>query len=148
MWRTIATQTPVPRRVEAKMKSIRWLPVILMTLLIFWLSSRPYTAYFAEPEGASYRLFQRYLQYPAHLSEYAVLTLLWIWTLSGHVASRKRAAWLAFGVVLVSALVDESIQRFVPTRNFALRDLLVDSAGGVVAVMAFRLMLPAIGRGS
>jgi VanZ like family len=144
---TIATQTTVPCEAEAKMrKSMRWLPVILMTLLIFWLSSRPYTAYFAEPEGASYRLFQRYLQYPAHLSEYAVLALLWIWTLSGHVASRKRAAWLAFGVVLVTALVDESIQRFVPTRSFALRDLIMDSTGGLVAAATCRWIVPETGQ--
>jgi VanZ family protein len=126
--------------------SIRWLPVILMTLLIFWLSSRPYTAYFAELEGSSHRLFQRYLQYPAHLVEYAILALLWTWALSGHVADRKRVAWLAFGAVVVTALVDESIQRLVPTRSFALRDLLMDSAGGVVAAVTSRWIVPETGQ--
>jgi VanZ family protein len=127
-------------------RSIRWLPVSLMTLLIFWLSSRPYTAYFAELEGSSHRLFQRYLQYPAHLAEYAILALLWTWALSGHTADRRRAAWLAAGAVVVTALVDESIQRFVPTRNFALRDLLMDSAGGVVAAATSRWIIPATGQ--
>jgi VanZ family protein len=144
---TIAAQASVLCGVEAKMyRSTRWLPVILMTLLIFWLSSRPYTAYFAELEGSSSRLFQRYLQYPAHLGEYAVLALLWVWALSGHVAHRKHAAWLALGAILVTALVDESIQRFVPTRTFALRDLFMDSAGGVVAAATCRWIVPATGQ--
>jgi VanZ family protein len=125
---------------------MRWLPVTLMTLLIFWLSSRPYTAYFAEVEGASHRLFQRYLQYPAHLVEYATLALLWTWALSAHVADRKHAAWLALGAVIVTALVDESIQRLVPTRSFALRDLLMDSAGGVVAAATSRWIVPDTGQ--
>ena len=125
-----------------------WLPVILMTLLIFWLSSRPYTAYFAELEGPSYRLFQKYLQYPAHLLEYAILGLLWMWPLSRHRAHAKRAAWLTLAAIMVTALLDESIQWFVPTRHFALRDLLMDSAGGVVATMAFRWIVPAGSQGS
>jgi VanZ like family len=136
-----------PQEAEVKMcRSIRWLPAILMTALIFWLSSRPHTAYFAELEGSSYRLFQRYLQYPAHLGEYAVLALLWIWALSGHVAGTKRATWLAFGAILVTALVDESIQRFVPTRSFALRDLIMDSIGGMLAAATCRWIVPETGQ--
>jgi hypothetical protein len=125
-----------------------WLPVILVTLLIFWFSSRPYTAYFAELEGPSYRLFQTYLQYPAHLIEYTVLALLWMWPLSKHTAHRMRAAWLTFGAVVITALLDESIQWCVPTRHFALRDLFMDSAGGVVATVASRWILPAVGQRS
>jgi VanZ family protein len=125
-----------------------WLPVILVTLLIFWLSSRPYTAYFAELESPSHQLFQKYLQYPAHLLEYAVLGLLWMWPLSRRIPNGKRAAWLTLGAVMVTALLDESIQWFVPTRHFALQDLLMDLAGGAMATMAFRWILPIIGQGS
>jgi VanZ family protein len=125
-----------------------WLPVILATLLIFWLSSRPYTAYFAEVEGPSYRLFQAYLQYPAHLIEYTILGLLWMWPLSRHTANRRRAGWLAFGAVVITAFLDESIQWCVPTRHFALRDLVMDSAGGMAATVASRWILPASGQWS
>ena len=125
-----------------------WLPVVLVTLLIFWLSSRPYTAYFAELEGPSYRLFQAYLQYPAHLLEYTVLGFLWMWPLSRHIADRKRAAWLTVGAVAITALLDESIQWCVPTRHFALRDLIMDSAGGVVATVVSYWILPAVGQRS
>jgi VanZ family protein len=126
----------------------RWLPVILMTLLIFWFSSRPYTAYFAELEGPSHRLFQKYLQYPAHLVEYAILAFLWMWPLSRHTADRKRAAGLTVGAVVVTALLDESIQWCVPTRHFALGDLVVDSAGGVLATVASRWIVPTFGQAS
>jgi hypothetical protein len=125
-----------------------WLPVILVTLLIFSLSSRPYTAYFAELEGPSYRLFQAYLQYPAHLIEYTVLGLLWMWPLSRRTANRKRAAWLTVGAAVITALLDESIQWCVPTRHFALRDLIMDSAGGVVATVVSYWILPAVGQRS
>ena len=108
---TIATHAPTRFRTETKVwRLARWLPVILMTLLIFWLSSRQYTAYFADLEGQSYRLFQKYLQYPAHLGEYAVLGLLWMWPLSRHVASRTQAAGLMLSAIVVTALLDESIQ--------------------------------------
>jgi VanZ family protein len=124
----------------------RWLPVILVTLLIFWLSSRPYTAYFAELEGPSHRFFQKYLQYPAHLVEYTVLGFFWIWPLSRHTANRTRAAWLTLGAVVVTAVLDESIQWCVPTRHFALRDLFMDSAGGVIATLASRCIVPEVGQ--
>lgn len=148
----IATPAPVRFRTEAKVwRLARWLPVILMTLLIFWLSSRPYTTYFAELEGQSYRLFQKYLQYPAHLVEYAVLGLLWMWPLSSlsrHTANGTRAAWLMLSAIVVTALLDESIQWCVPTRHFAIRDLFMDSVGGMMAMVASRWIFPAVGQGS
>jgi VanZ family protein len=117
-----------------------------MTLLIFWLSSRPYTAYFADLEAQSYRLFRNYLQYPAHLAEYAILGLLWMWPLSRHAASRTQAAGLMLSAVVVTAVLDESIQWYTPTRHFALRDLCMDSAGGIVAMVASAWIFPTVAR--
>jgi VanZ family protein len=106
-----------------------------LTLAIFSLSSRPYTAYFAELEGPSHRLFQTYLQYPAHLAEYAVLALFWLRALHRHGMGGRRLTWMTLGAIALTALIDESIQGFVPTRSFALRDLLMDSLGGLLAVV-------------
>jgi len=119
-----------------------WFPVLLLTLLIFLLSSRPYTSYFGELEGPSYRLFQRYLQYPVHLMEYAALAFLWVRALLQYPAPRRRPAWIALGAVFLTALVDETIQHFIPTRSFALRDLFMDGVGGIMAVAASRKILP------
>jgi VanZ family protein len=115
-----------------------------MTLLIFWLSSRQYTAYFADLEGRSYRFFQHYLQYPVHAAEYAILGFLWLWPLSRSRASRAQAAALMFGAILVTALLDESIQWFTPTRHFALSDLGMDAVGGLVAMMACLWLFPTV----
>jgi VanZ family protein len=143
---TITPQTATRFSTETKVwRLARWLPAILLTLLIFWLSSRPYTTYFAELEGPSHRLFQTYLQYPAHLVEYAILALLWMWPLSKYHSNRTHGAWLALGAVVVTALLDESIQWYVPTRHFALRDLIIDCAGGVGGMIASRWIIPAVG---
>jgi VanZ family protein len=143
----ITPQTATRFSTEAKVwRWARWLPAILLTLLIFWLSSRPYTTYFAELEGPSHRLFQTYLQYPAHLVEYATLALLWMWPLSTYRAHRRHVPWLALGAVVVTALLDESIQWYVPTRHFALRDLIIDWTGGVGGMIVFRWIIPAIGQ--
>jgi VanZ family protein len=145
----MVTPAPEPFTTEAKVwRSARWLPVIFMTLLIFWFSSRPYTAYFADLEAPSYRLFQRYLQYPAHLVAYAILAFLWMWALSGHTAHRTRLWWLTAGAILITAGLDESIQWCVPTRHFALRDLLMDSLGGMGAIAASQWIFPAAGQES
>ena len=146
---TITLQTATRFSIEMQVGRLaRWVPAILLTLVIFWLSSRPYTTYFAELEGPSHRLFQTYLQYPAHLVEYALLALLWMWPLSRSLANRTRAARFALGAVVVTALLDEAIQWYVPTRHFALRDLIIDCAGGVGGLIAIRWIIPAAGRES
>jgi VanZ family protein len=44
--------------------------------------------------------------------------------------------------VFFTALLDESVQQFVPTRSFALRDLVTDGIGGFVAVAIARWFYP------
>jgi len=119
-----------------------WLPVVLWTLLIFLLSTRPYTAYFSNLEGSSHRIFQRYLQYPVHVAEYGALALLWVRALIRHSATRQWVAWATLGAVVLTALADESIQHLVPTRSFAFRDLLMDGTGGILAVTVSRWVFP------
>jgi VanZ family protein len=115
-----------------------------MTVLIFWLSSRQYSAYFADLNGQPYRLFQTYLQYPAHLGEYAILGLLWMWPLSRQRIKRTPAAGLMVGAILVTAVLDESIQWYTPTRHFAAMDLCMDLAGGLVAMSASPWIFPTV----
>ena len=44
--------------------------------------------------------------------------------------------------ILVTALLDESIQWCTPTRHFAFRDLCMDSVGGIVAMVAAQWIIP------
>lgn len=122
-------------------RSSRWLPVVLWTLAIFSLSARPYTAYFRDLESPTYRLLDLYLQYPLHLAEYGVLAVLWVRALLPGPLTARGTAWLALSATLATALVDESIQSLVPTRSFALRDLVMDALGGVLGTAVGRRVL-------
>jgi len=120
----------------------RWVPVVVWTLAIFGLSARPYTAYFRDLESPGYRLLDRYLQYPLHLAEYAVLAGLWVRALRPGPLTGRGVACLTLAATLVTALVDESIQSLVPTRSFALRDLLMDATGSLLGVAVARWIFP------
>jgi VanZ family protein len=72
------------------------------------------------------------------MAEYTVLAFLWIRALSSQSITRQRLARWTVGVIFLTALIDESIQYFVPTRTFAFCDLCMDVAGGALAVTVFR----------
>ena len=112
-----------------------WLAVLLYTLLIFFLSSQQYTDYFRNLEDRSYWLFEHYLQYPTHATEYAVLAVLWLRALRQPRMARANLAKFTLVAVVLTALVDESIQYFVPTRSFAVQDLCMDTLGGMFIVL-------------
>ena len=125
-----------------------WFPVALATLFIFSLSSQPYTTLFKDVPEASQYLFQRYLQYPAHLVVYGALTLLWIRALRSHPLTMPGVRRTALVSVLVTAVLEELVQFYTPTRTFALRDLLMDGAGGALAVAVSHRIFPVNSRKS
>jgi VanZ family protein len=73
----------------------------------------------------------------AHFLEYAVLALLWSWTL-GVAPVRLGVAWLLSTLYAAS---DEWHQSFVPGRGPAVGDVLVDSAGAfaMMTLLWFRI---------
>jgi len=75
----------------------------------------------------------------AHLTEYAILALLWFRALilSGRRTGRA-AAWIALGVCLLCAFADEGHQSTLPTRSGSARDFVIDSSGAVAALMLVR----------
>lgn len=74
----------------------------------------------------------------AHFSEYALLAaLLWL-ALRSTPALASRAAALAFGIAVLYAASDELHQSFVPGRHPDVRDLLVDAAGALTALLLLR----------
>jgi VanZ family protein len=75
----------------------------------------------------------------AHVTEYAVLAALWGRALArGGVRSRP-AAWLTLLIGVMVAAVDETHQSFVPSRTGSVRDVLIDTAGVLLAVVPARL---------
>jgi len=76
----------------------------------------------------------------AHVTEYAILTVL-IWRCQRLGSASGPAVWpwrtLAFTLVWVAAYAatDEFHQRFVPSREASVVDVLIDTAGAVFALL-------------
>ena len=102
-----------------------WVPVLLWAGLIFGLSAVP-------DLGTGLGTWDLVLRKIAHFCEYAVLGLLLVR------ATRRDA--LAFGLGVAYAASDELHQHFVPGRQAAVRDVLVDAAGVLAGVLAARLI--------
>jgi VanZ like family len=103
-----------------------WLPVVVWAALIFTFSSIP-------DLGTGLGTWDLVLRKIAHAAEYAVLGFLLL-----------RAVpidWIAFAGGALYAVSDEVHQHFVPGRQAALRDVLVDTAGVAVGVYALPRLL-------
>jgi VanZ family protein len=74
-----------------------------------------------------------------HLSEYAVLALLWFQTL---VARRtwtpRRASWAAISICLLCAFADEAHQSMLLARTGSARDLVLDGSGALAMLIVAR----------
>lgn len=70
----------------------------------------------------------------AHMAAYALLAVLWRRALG-----ENRLSWLmAFAITVLYAVSDEYHQTFVPGRNGAFIDVLVDSAGALASLVIMR----------
>ena len=101
----------------------KWGPVLAWAALIFTLSSIPGL-------GTGLGGWDVVLRKLAHAAEYAVLGLLLVRAI-GH-------AWLSVALGIAYAASDELHQHFVPGREGALLDVLVDSVGVVAGVLVWR----------
>ncbi len=122
-----------------------WLAVALWTALVWTLSGDEFSAgatsrfigplvrwLFPALSETSLDWIQGAVRKGAHVAEYAVLALLGLRALrlSGS-ATWLRAAALAFALVLVVAIGDETHQFFVEDRTGSARDVGLDGAGAL-----------------
>lgn len=71
----------------------------------------------------------------AHLSEYAILAALWLRAfVRGRNLSPRTAGFLALAISVAWAILDELHQSLVPSRSASLADVLVDTAGALIAL--------------
>ncbi len=130
-----------------------WLPVLLWMVVIFSASSD------RQSFQHSSRLIEPFLRWlwpdisntavhsiivlirkGAHVSEYAILTLL-VWRLfrspavPGGRLSRWSDATRTLLVVALYAASDEFHQLFVPSRQASVWDVMIDTSGGVLALL-------------
>lgn len=84
------------------------------------------------------------IEYPvrkaAHMSEYAVLALLIFQALTAFDRKKNRGC-MALGITAAYAATDEFHQLFVPGRAGRVTDVLIDSAGAFLALLAIHIIL-------
>ena len=73
----------------------------------------------------------------AHITEYAILGFLAAraFRTSPHPTLKRRWFWICLALVVVYALLDEYHQSFVPSRTSSIVDSMIDTAGGLTALI-------------
>jgi VanZ family protein len=93
---------------------------------------------FPGADPATITLLHSYIRKFAHFFEYAVLAVLAVNAVTRF--ALRSAYWLhytiAFGVVLVTAILDEGNQSFSRSRTGSAYDVLLDCFGGAAALLA------------
>jgi len=75
----------------------------------------------------------------AHVTEYAILAALWLRAFARPGGVRPpAAAWLALAIAVGCAIADETHQAMVPSRTASVGDVLIDTAGAMLAVVPSR----------
>lgn len=120
--------------------SLRWILLFSWMALIFVMSADPESG---EKSGFLIELLHTLfpglsadildtihfvLRKAAHMTEYGILALLWLWALPG----RYR---LAFVFSLIYAITDEMHQALVPGRGPSATDVLIDGVGSGLALL-------------
>ena len=74
----------------------------------------------------------------AHVTEFAILGILWSFALLRDAAGEKHTTWClrccAGFAGIAAAAIDESIQKFVPGRSGEIKDVCIDGAGIVLGI--------------
>lgn len=71
----------------------------------------------------------------AHFTEYMILAYLIFNVLEFYCSSRKKIVLFSILFVFIYASSDEIHQYFIPGRECALRDVLIDTAGGITSTL-------------
>ena len=141
---------------------LRWLPALVWMALIFAGStdalSHEHTSRFVEPflrwffrgtlSQQSIENLHHLIRKTGHLTEYAVLCILYWWALPPS-AKLPRAGW-AILLAAGFAATDEFHQSFVPSRGASVSDVMIDTVGATLGLALFlaarRLLQTGTGR--
>lgn len=136
--------------------------IVVWAVVIFSFSAQPDTESSEISGHVSYRIVKMWnqvfdgnippeleqmaqkIEYPvrkaAHMSEYAVLALLIFQALTAFDRKKNRGC-MALGITAAYAVTDEFHQLFVPGRAGRVTDVLIDSAGAFLALLAIHIIL-------
>ncbi|HEX6035248.1 MAG TPA: VanZ family protein [Anaerolineales bacterium] len=106
----------------------RWLPALLVMLIIFLFSAKP------PSELPNFDAADRFVKKGGHMLGYALLALSY-WRGLGFLPKRK---WVAWCLAIVYAVTDEFHQSFVPGRSPSIGDVLIfDNLGAMLSLWIF-----------
>lgn len=109
----------------------KWIPALLWMAVIFLLSHQ------TKETIPSFGLWDFGVKKGAHMLAYGLLASLYWWALR----DGKRPFATAFMLTVLYALSDEGHQFLIPGRNATWMDVMIDTAGGVMALAAIRYRL-------
>lgn len=142
------------RKSQTLQRIWRYGPLLLWLALISFASSSEFSAFntsqvfrplilfifpnLSEERVAAIHFATRKL---SHFSEYAVLGILSARAFSSSANDFMRRHWfrLAQLLIVIYALIDEFHQSFVPGRTASIYDSAIDAAGGLTALLVFRV---------
>jgi VanZ family protein len=125
------------------MKFVRFLlPVIVWMGIIFFFSTRMRIQ--VSPDSIINFIFFKTL----HVLEYSFLYVLLFRSFKYTQPKEKVILWYvsAFVFTVLYAGTDEIHQTFVPTREGALRDVIIDAGGAIIAWISIQQLLPKMPR--
>jgi len=113
-----------------------WAPVILWMAVIFLFSSREKVA-LTDSYALGFLFFKA-----LHLIEFIFLYFVCFRAFFNTGVSKDRAYVYAFLIAIFYAATDEIHQRFVPTREGRIRDVIIDAIGGGLGWIFLTQLLP------
>jgi VanZ family protein len=130
-----------------------WLPVLIWAAIIIQATGTtfdaPHTTGWLETflhaiglhvADSTIGVMNHMIRKSAHLTEYAILTALSFRALrEGQRGFAIRWALIALAITVCVASTDEFLQSFTPTRTSSAWDVLIDTCGGTIAMLLFRL---------
>lgn len=146
---------PLARNSNWRGRFLRYAPVLFWIGIILYLSSgagamsetsrfvRPVLEFlFPSADAATLQLYHGYIRKSAHVAVYFVLGLL-----AARAFVTSQIEWLCrwwpaavLALVITIAAVDEFQQSFNETRTGAAGDVLLDTAGGILAILVFVIL--------
>jgi VanZ family protein len=133
----------------ATMRASAWVAPVAWMALILWLGSDGGSAEqtgrlilpalrFLFPSASPLQLdaMHAVVRKLAHLTEYAILTALWLRAfVVARGTVRERAAWQACAIAVAWAVIDESLQSMGTSRTGSPTDVVIDAVGALVVAL-------------
>lgn len=119
---------------------MRWLPALGWMGLIFFLSNQ------SDLPHAPGAWLDTVVKKGGHALVFGILARLYLYALQGSGAACDRLRGWSFALAVVYAMSDEAHQAYVPGRNPAVWDVLIDAVGAATAMGVHRLLAQASSR--